>query len=144
MKKNGVQTREEPSESLPALIARGIDDLAELFDAKLALLKLELREDLEAYLRGGTMIAIGAIVAAVGFALLNVAIAFFIAALFDAADLTQPVRYALGFLITAIFYLIGGATLIIINKNKLAEQDILPEQTIEELKQDKAALEKEI
>ena len=64
------------NESLPNLISRLGEDIMQLVNSQLALLKVEIREEANAYARGAAMIAFGAAVAVVGFALLNVAIAF--------------------------------------------------------------------
>jgi uncharacterized membrane protein YqjE len=144
MKRAELQVEVQEQQDLPTLVTRMADDLSELFDAKLSLLKIELREELSTYVRGVAMIVMGAVVALVGFALLNVAIAFLISALFENTQLSQPARYALGFAITAIIYLAGGAALIIISKNKIAEQVLVPPRTVAELKRDKDRLEEEI
>ena len=142
MAKGELKKRE--AEALPALFAKAADDITELLDVKLALLKAELREEAGTFIRGGTMIAIGGIVAAVGFALLNVAIAFLVSTLFQNTSLSQPARYALGFIITAVLYLAIGAALIIVNKNKMAAQGLVPKRSVAELKRDKERLEEEI
>ena len=80
------------TEGLPVLFTRMADDLSELFDAKLALLRIEVREEMETYIRSGVMILIGSVVALVGFALLNVAIAFLVSTLFGSTNLSQPAR----------------------------------------------------
>lgn len=144
MKRTQVQVEVQEQETLPDLVSRMADDLTELFDAKLSLLRIELREELETYIRGVTMIVIGAVVALAGFALLNVAIAFLISTLFQNTGWSQPARYAVGFAITAGIYLIAGTLLIIVNKNKIAEQDLVPPRTVAELRRDKNRLEKEI
>jgi uncharacterized membrane protein YqjE len=117
------------SEGLPALFTRMADELTQLFDTKLALLKVELKEEIDAYMRGGLMLVIGGVGVAVGFALLNVAIAFLVSTLFQSSDLSQPVRYALGFIITAILYLIAGAAVIVVTRNRLAKQSLAPRKT---------------
>jgi len=129
---------------LPALLTKMADELTQLFDTKLSLLKVELKEELDAYINGGVMILIGGVVVAVGFALLNVAIAFLVSKLFDAADLSQPVRYAFGFILTAVVYLIAGAIMIVVSKNRLAKQSLVPKRTMAELERDKEWLQKEI
>ena len=45
------------TESLPSLVGRLGDDVMQLFDTKLSLLKVELREEANAYARGGIAIA---------------------------------------------------------------------------------------
>jgi len=129
---------------LPELLGKMAEELTQLFDTKLSLLKVELKEEIDSYIHGGVMILIGAVVVAVGFALLNVAIAFLVSRLFDAADLTQPVRYALGFILTAVIYLIAGAIMIVVSRNRLAKQSLVPRRTIAQLERDKEWLQKEI
>src|SRR4028118_1333277 len=69
-------------EGLPAMVGRLGDQVMTLVDAKLGLVKVELKEEAAAYGSNIAMIAVGGMIAAVGFALLNVAIAFFMARLF--------------------------------------------------------------
>jgi uncharacterized membrane protein YqjE len=145
MSNKDSQTVVEPEpEGLPALFSRLADELTQLFDTKIALLKVEVKEDIDAYVRGGIMILIGGIVVAVGFALLNVAVAFFISLLFESTNLSQPVRYAFGFTITAIVYLVAGGATILVTRNRLAKQGIMPTRTLKELGRDKEWLQKEV
>jgi uncharacterized membrane protein YqjE len=118
--------------------------LTQLFDAKLSLLRIELKEEVATYLRGTMMIVGGAVIALIGFALLNVAMAFFVSMIFDGAQIPQAVRYALGFVITAVLYLVVGAALILKAKNRMAKQGVLPPKTVTELERDKDWLRKEI
>ena len=115
------------------------DELTQLFDAKLELLKAELKQEVTAYVVGAVLILIGAVIATVGFALLNVAIAFLISMLFDATHWSPAARYGLGFIITALVYLVIGAIIIIIAKNRLTKQRVAP-KTATELKRDKEFL----
>ena len=131
-------------ESLPGLFGRLGDDVMTLLDTKLSLLKVEVKEDASAYIRGSVMIAIGGIVAAIGFALVNIAIAFGISTLFDPTQFSQPARYALGFIITGAIYLVIGGIIIVIMKNRLARRDLVPNRSVEELRKDKQWLKKEI
>src|SRR4030095_15570152 len=104
-----VARRPDNNESLPTLVGRLGDDVMDLFKSQLELFKVEIKEEANAYAHGITMIAIGAVIATVGFALLNVAIAFAVSTLFAQANLSQPASYALGFVVTGAFYvLIGG------------------------------------
>jgi uncharacterized membrane protein YqjE len=129
-------------ESLPALFGRLGDDVVELLDTKLSLLKVEVKEDADAYIRGGVMIGIGGVIAAIGFALLNVAIAFGVSTLFANTNLSQPAKYALGFVITGVVYLIIGAIIVVMMKNRLAKHNPVPNRTVEELRKDKQWLTK--
>jgi len=132
------------NESLPTLIGRLGDDVVQLFDTKVSLLRVELKEEANAYVRGGVMIAAGGIVAAIGFALLNVALAFGISTLFADTSLTQPARYAIGFVTAGVLYLIVGTIIISAVKNRLAKQNFVPDRTVEELRKDKQWLKNEL
>lgn len=146
---NAVATARDSSlkaetESLPALVGRLGDDVMQLFDTKLTLLKVEIKEEANAYVRGGIAIALGGIVSAVGFALLNVAVAFAVSTLFADANLSQAAKYALGFVLTGVFYLLIGGIVILTVKSRLARQDLVPNKTVEELRKDKQWLKNEL
>jgi uncharacterized membrane protein YqjE len=131
-------------DSLPNLISRLGDDVMQLFNSQLALFKVEIKEEASAYARGAAMIAFGAAVAVVGFALLNVAIAFAVSTLFAQANFSQPASYALGFVVTGGFYLLVGAIVILVMKSRLARHDLVPQRTIQELRKDKQWLKNEL
>jgi uncharacterized membrane protein YqjE len=135
---------ERPDQSLTTLFSRLTDDLTELFDAKLELLKTELKEEMISYAGGASLIVGGAVVGVIGFALLNVGIAFFVSMLFDSADLSQAVRYGLGFIITALLYSVIGTIVILVAKRRLAKQRIIPERSALELKRDKQWLQEKV
>ncbi|HKO43393.1 MAG TPA: phage holin family protein [Pyrinomonadaceae bacterium] len=132
------------NESLPALVGRLGDDVMQLFDTKISLLKVEIKEEVSAVAKSGALIAAGGIIAAIGFALLNVAIAFGISTLFAGTNLSQPAQYAIGFLTTGLLYLIVGAIIVTAMKNRLAKQHLVPDRTVEELRKDKQWLKNEI
>ena len=132
------------NESLPTLFSRLGDDVMQLFDTKLSLLKVELKEEANAYARGGIMIAAGGIIAAIGFALLNVALAFGISTLFADTALSQAAKYAVGFVAAGVLYLIVGSIIISVMKNRLAKQHLVPDRTVEELRKDKQWLKNEL
>jgi len=134
----------ERDESLPSLFSRLGDDVVQLFDTKLSLLKVEVKEEVNEYARDGIMIGVGGIIAAIGFALLNVALAFGISTLFANADLSQPAKYAIGFVVAGVLYLIIGAIIISTMKNRLAKQSLVPDRTVEELRKDKQWLKNEL
>ena len=123
-------------QELPALFGRLSDGVMTLLDTKLSLLKVEIKEDADAYIAGGVKISIGAVVAGVGFALVNVAVALFVATLLP-DTWSQPVRYATGFVITGVLYLIIGGIIIISVKNALAKRNLVPSRSVNELKRDK-------
>jgi uncharacterized membrane protein YqjE len=134
---------ERAAETLPSLFGRLSDQITELFDAKLALLRTELKEEINVYLRGAIMIVSGIVVLVIGFALLNVAIAFLVAMAFESMHMSQPARYALGFFITAVLYLVAGTVVVVKAKNRIAKQGIVPPRTAHELERDKEWLQKQ-
>ena len=142
-KTNGLDTPNDP-DSLPSLFGRLGDDVMQLFNSQLALFKVEIKEEASAYARSVTLIAIGAVIATIGFALLNVAIAFAVSTLFAQANFSQPASYALGFVVTGGFYLLVGAIVVMLMKNRLARQDLVPQRTVQELRKDKQWLKNEL
>src|SRR6266478_681006 len=132
------------TENLPALLSRLGDDVVQLFNSQLKLFKVEIKEEANAYARGAIMIGLGAAIAVIGFALLNVAVAFGVSTLFAQTNLSQPASYALGFVITGVFYLILGTIIVMAIKSRLAKQELVPNRTVEELRKDKQWLKSEL
>jgi uncharacterized membrane protein YqjE len=130
-------------EGLPALFGRLSEGVTTLLDTKLSLLKVEIKEDVSGYISGAVKILIGGIIAAVGFAILNVAVALFIGSLMP-ETMDPALRFALGFVITGALYLLIGGIFIITAKNRLAKQDMVPNRTVSELRKDKEWLKKEL
>ncbi|MEP6718674.1 MAG: phage holin family protein [bacterium] len=139
-----VMSRETDNENLPSLFSRLGDDVMQLFDTKMSLLKVELKEEANSYARAGAMIAVGGVIAAIGFALLNVALAFGISVLLVNVDISQPAKYAIGFVTAGVLYLIVGVIIVSTMKNRLARQSLVPDRTVEELRKDKQWLKNEI
>ena len=142
-----AETQSQPpadTETLPSLVGRLGDDVMQLLDTKLNLLKLEIKEEAKAYARGGTLLAVGVIIAVVGFALLNMAVAFAVSTLFVNSNLTEPARYALGFVITGFFYVLLGGIVVVLMKNRLAKQELVPNRTVQEFRKDKQWLKNEL
>ena len=116
----------------------------QLLNSQLALFKVELKEEARTYTRAVAAIAVGAVIATIGFGLINVAIAFAISTLFASANLSQPATYALGFVITGVVYLIIGGIVVLAMKSRLAKQEIMPPMTVQELRKDKQWLKSEL
>ncbi|MEJ7709367.1 MAG: phage holin family protein [Pyrinomonadaceae bacterium] len=128
-------------EDLPSLIGRLGDNVVTLLDTKLSLAKVEIKQEATGYAKSAVGIAVGALVAAIGFVLVNVAIAFFVSTLFS---FDQPINYALGFILTGLAYLIIGGIVIYFMKNRLTAQNPVPERSVEELRKDKQWLKNEM
>ena len=88
--------------------------------------------------------AIAAVVALIGFGLLNVAIAFGVATLFANSNLSEPATYALGFVVTGVFYLLVGGIVVMAIKSRLAKQELVPTRSVQELRKDKEWLKNEL
>jgi len=132
------------NESIPSLLSRLGDDVMQLINSQFALFKVEIKEEASAYARHAAVIALGGVVATIGFALLNVAIAFGVSTLFAQANFSQPASYALGFVVTGVFYLLVGGILVMVMKNRLVKQQLMPPMTAQELRKDKQWLKSEL
>jgi uncharacterized membrane protein YqjE len=132
------------TENLPNLISRLGDDVMELVDTKISLLKVEVKEEANTFIRGGVLIAIGGVIATVGFVLVNVAVALGVATLFAGSNLTLAAQYALGFVLTGAVYLVLGSIIVLAMKARLARQSVVPPRTVEELRKDTQWLKKEL
>ena len=139
-----LQPESRADADLPAMFERLGGQVTRLFDQKLALLRIELKEDVDAYVRGAVVMVAGGIVAAIGFALANVALAFVVSILFIPLNISQPAKYALGFITTGVIYLIVGSVVILVTKTRLAKQGLVPQRTLKELERDKEWLQREL
>lgn len=140
------QRNEQPAEmeNLPALLTRLSDDVVQLFDTKMSLLKVEVQEDVQAFLSAGIVIAMGALVALIGFALASVALALGIATQLGSTTLTTTGRYGLSFAIVGVVYLLVGTIIALVMKGRLAKQSLVPNRTVDEFRKDKEWLTKEL
>jgi uncharacterized membrane protein YqjE len=116
------------------------EDLVTIIESKLGLLKVEVREDATAYVRGALALAVGGLVAAIGFALLNIAFAFLLAHALTPTYLAVPLRFALGFVLLGVPYLLIGIGLVVRAERRVANVEPLPEASLGELEKDRAAL----
>ena len=131
-------------ENLPVLLGRLGDDVTRLFDTKMSLLRIEVKEDVTSFLRAGIGIAVSSIVALLGFALASVAAAFGIATLLADTDLSQTARNGLGFLSVGLIYLILGSIVAAVMKGRLSKQSLVPDRSIREIRKDKEWLKNEL
>ena len=131
-------------ENLPRLFTRLGDDVTQLFDTKMSLLRVEVKEDVTALLRAGIGIAIASMVALIGFALASVAAARGIATQLTNTGLSQAGADGLGFLIVGLIYLILGTIVAFVMKGRLSKQSLVPNRSIDEIRKDKEWLKKEL
>ena len=131
-------------ENLPHLFTRLGDDVTQLFDTKMSLLRVEVKEEVTAFLKAGIGIAVAAIVALLGFALVSVAAADGIATLLTNNGFSQTGASALGFVIVGLVYVIVGSIVGLIMKSRLSKQSLVPNRTVDEFRKDKAWLKNEL
>ena len=131
-------------ENLPVLFSRLGDDVTRLFDTKMSLLKVEVKEDVSELLKTGIGIMVAAAVALIGFALASVAAARGIATQLTNAGFSQAGADGLGLLIVGVIYLIIGTIVALVMKGRLSKQSLVPDRTIREIRKDKEWLKKEI
>lgn len=126
---------------MPALVSQLGEDLVTLLDSKLSLLKVEIKEDVAAYVQGSLSLVASCVGAALGCALLGITVALLIAALLGTTDLGQPVKYAIGTGITGATFLLAGFVVWKTTVPGLRRIDPLPTRSVEELGNDKQWLE---
>lgn len=132
------------TEQIPTLVTRLGDDVMQLVDSKISLLKVELKEEANTFIHSGVAIAIGAVITVVGFALVNVAVALGVATLFANTNFSQAAQYGLGFVITGALYVFLGSIIVMAMKSRLARQKIVPPRTVAEIRKDAQWLKKEL
>jgi uncharacterized membrane protein YqjE len=115
----------------------------QLVDSQLTLLKVELKEEAKSYALGAGLIGAGAAIATIGFALVNVALAFAVSTFFAATNLSEAAQFALGFVVTGVFYVIVGVIVVLAMKSRLAKVRPVPDRFVEELRKDKQWLKNE-
>jgi len=131
-------------ESLPVLLTRLGDDVMQLFDAKMSLLRVEVQEDVNAFLRASTVIAAAGMVALIGFSLASIALALGISTLLANSNLTQAGRYGVSFSIVGLIYLLVGTIIAAVMKGRLSKQSLVPDRTVDEFRKDQQWLKKEL
>jgi uncharacterized membrane protein YqjE len=131
-------------DNLPVLLTRLGDDVTQLFDTKMSLLKVEVKEDVNAFLQAGLGVAAAAMIAFLGFVFASVAGALGISILLENTNLSQPGKYGLGFVIIGAAYLLVGTIVGLIMKERLSKQSLVPNRTVDEFRKDKEWLKKEL
>jgi uncharacterized membrane protein YqjE len=103
------------AESLPAQVGQLSEDAIKLLEEHLRLFKVEMKEELSAYLRDGLILGLGGLVATVGFALLS-----------------SRLPKGTG----AVYMLLGGATVLLMTK-RISKRGLIPREIAEEIREDR-------
>src|SRR4030095_1507269 len=138
------RTNNGEGEGFSQLLSRLGEDVMELVSSQLTLLRVELRDEARTFAGGAALIGLGAAIALIGFALVNVAVALGVSTLFAGSNLSPAAQFALGFVITGLFYLLVGGIIVLAMKNRLAKIDVVPDRFVEELRKDKQWLKNEL
>jgi uncharacterized membrane protein YqjE len=109
------QQAQADAESLPAQISDLSEDAIKLLEEHARLFKVEMKEEISAYLRDGLILSLGGLVGAVGFALLS----------------SRLPRSA-----GVVYMLVGGATVLAM-ANRIAKRRPVPRGTAEEIREDR-------
>jgi uncharacterized membrane protein YqjE len=116
------------SRTLASLLGRLANDVLRLLDQRLALLKLEVKEEVAALVRKSVLMLVGAVMALLAAVWLLLALALWLGELVGSA----PGGFAI---VGGVFGLVGGI-LILTMRRRLAEQRFVPELTVQELRRD--------
>lgn len=133
---------DDAADSLPALVARLGEDVVALIDSKLGLLKVEIKDDVAAYVQGSVSVVVSVGIGVVGVGLLALTVAFLVAALLTSTTLSPPLRYAAGTGVTGLVCLGGGYLFGKRATRDMARVDPLPERSLAEVEKDKQWLAK--
>lgn len=111
---DGNQQARANTESLPAQIRDLSEDTIKLLDEHARLFKVEVKEEISAYLRDGLILGLGGLVATVGFALLS----------------SRLPRGA------GVVYMLAGGATVLVMVNRIAKRSPVPRGIAEEIRED--------
>jgi uncharacterized membrane protein YqjE len=141
----GVRSRLQPIKGelreIPSLLRQLGNETTRLFDQKLALAKVEIKQEIRGYLRDSMVAGIGIVFGVLGLMALNMALGCLLARLFP---FSLPVAFGLGFLCMTIINGVGCAVLLMMFRNRIRTRHIVPERTVNDLKRDKQWLQNEV
>jgi Putative Actinobacterial Holin-X, holin superfamily III len=123
--------------SVTELLTGLVNDAKVLLQQELALAKQEIRAELRSMVRAGLFLGIGAGIAAIGGLLLILMLVHLLHAL------TALPLWACYGIVGGLFG-IGGVALLVIGKQKLAHLDLVPQDTVETMKENVAWIKKQV
>ncbi|MGH7322790.1 MAG: phage holin family protein [Candidatus Rokuibacteriota bacterium] len=114
--------------SLIDLLSRLFNELGQLLDQKLALFKVELKDQLTSAGRNALLLVIGGVVAGLGILFLGIALAFWLGEILGTV--------ARGFALVGGAVLLVGSAVLLTGSQKWRRQRFVPERTVQELRRD--------
>ncbi len=133
-----AQEREvDQQRSLGSLIKEIRDESLELFQQEVELARTEMMEKLAVVQRRSIAIGIGAGVAFAGAIVLLIGISQAVTVGMIAAGAAPAVAAWLGPVLTGLVVFVTGGAMAMSNKNKLEEETVVPEKTVQSMKENK-------
>lgn len=123
--------------SLGSLIKEIRDESIELFQQEVELARTEMMEKFEVVKRRSIAIGIGTVVAFAGAIVLLMGIAQAITVMLIYAGAAPALAAWLGPVMTGAVVFVVGSAMAVSNKNKLEEESIVPEKTVQTMKENK-------
>lgn len=120
---------------LGELFSKLSSDAGNLINLQIELLKAELRESTTVLARNSVLIVAGAMVGAIAFAVITLAIIGFVAAVLPITE--DIMAWAVAALIVGLVYSLIAGGLVLAGIKSLKSRNMKPERSIEEIKRDK-------
>ena len=125
--------------SLASIVAELKEELSEFIQVRLALLKAEMQGKMRNVKNAAPMAVLGLVLAATAYLLFTLALVALFAALMPDSNF----RWFIALLGVAILWSLGAGVFLYVAKRRLAASNLIPEKTIEVLRNDKLWLQQE-
>lgn len=133
----GEEREMDQDRTLGSLVKEIRDESIELFQQEIDLARTEMMEKFDVVKRRTISIGIGAVVAFAGAIVLLMGIAQAVSVILVYAGMTAAIATWLGPVLTGLVVLLVGGAMAISNKNKLEEESVVPDKTVQTMKENK-------
>ncbi|MBA2114655.1 phage holin family protein [Bremerella alba] len=133
----GEEQEMDQHRSLGSLVKEIRDESIELFQQEVELARTEMMEKFAVVKDRTVSIGIGAVIAFAGAIVLLMGIAQAISVVLVYAGMAAVVATWLGPVLTGLVVLLVGGAMVMSNKNKLEEETVVPEKTVQSMKENK-------
>ena len=113
------------------------DDTTDLLKKEVALAKTEMGENLQRTARNIGELAVGAFVASSALVIVLMALAFFLASMFNRRGMDEQAAEGLGLVIVALIAIATSGVLIMKALSALKTHSVAPDRTVQSLREDK-------
>lgn len=125
--------------SLAAIVADMKSELKEFVDTRVAIFKTELREKVAHWKIAAPLAAVGVVLLGTSYLLITLALVALAAWLIG----NTPYRWFLAFALVGVLWAVVGGLALYLAKRHFARHRLMPQKTIEVLKEDKVWLQRE-